>query len=224
MKKPLAVLFDIDETLVHTGGSGGRSWTAAFQDLYGIPADIGAHTSSGETDPEVGRKTFEAELGREPSSEEMSRLFARYLWHLADDIRVSEGYRVETGADDLLRKLAEAGVVLGVISGAMEGAARTKMEPGRLGRYFVFGGYGSDSPNRDAATRAAIRKASLLVGHDLAPDEVFVVGDTPHDISSAHAAGALGIGVATGHFTVDQLRESGAEHVLRDLTETFPGF
>ena len=45
--KPVVVLFDVDETLVHTGGSGARSWKAAFEKLYGIPADIGAHTSAG---------------------------------------------------------------------------------------------------------------------------------------------------------------------------------
>jgi phosphoglycolate phosphatase len=224
MKKPLAVLFDIDETLVHTGGAGGRSWTAAFQDLYGIPADIGQHTSAGETDPEVGRETFVGVLKRDPRPDELSKLYARYLWHLSDIIRTAEGYRVEKGVDVLLAKLAAEGVVIGVISGAMEGAARTKMEPGNLGRYFVFGGYGSDSPDRDEATRAAIRKASLLVGHDLAPDEVFVVGDTPHDITSAHAAGAAGIGVATGKYSVDELEAAGAEAVLTDLTETFPGF
>ncbi|GAA4266554.1 HAD family hydrolase [Frondihabitans peucedani] len=223
MKKPLAVLFDIDETLVHTGGAGGRSWAAAFDDLYGIPADIGQHTSSGETDPEVGRETFVGVIGRDPEPAELSKLYARYLWHLADIIHESEGYRVEPGVDALLKSLTDAGVVIGVISGAMEGAARTKMEPGRLGRYFVFGGYGSDSADRDEATRAAIRKASLLVGHDLAPDEVFVVGDTPHDITSAHAAGARGIGVATGHYSADDLEKAGADAVLADLTEAFPG-
>lgn len=223
MKKPLAVLFDIDETLVHTGGAGAKSWTAAFQELYGIPADIGAHTSSGETDPDVGRKTFVGVLDREPRPDELSKLYARYLWHLADIITVSEGYHVEKGVTELLTRLGDENVVVGVISGAMEGAARTKLEQGGLGRYFVFGGYGSDSPDRDEATRAAIRKASLLVGHDLTPDEVCVVGDTPHDITSAHAAGAQGIGVATGHFSVDELRDAGADAVLSDLTGSFPG-
>ncbi|MFZ7086500.1 HAD family hydrolase [Curtobacterium sp. RRHDQ10] len=223
MEKPLAVLFDIDETLVHTGGAGGRSWKAAFLDLHGIPADIGEHTSSGETDPEVGRETFEGVLHREPTPNELARLYARYLWHLAADIRTAPGYRVEAGVDDLLGHLAAEGIVLGVISGAMEGAARAKMEPGDLGRYFVFGAYGSDSPDRDEATRAAIRKASLIVGHDLTPEEVFVVGDTPHDITSAHAAGAIGIGVATGHYSADELRDAGADAVLDDLTAAFPG-
>ena len=222
MKKPLAVLFDIDETLVHTGGAGGRSWTRAFDDLYGVEADIGQHSSAGETDPQVGRATFEGAIGRAPSDEEMSELYAKYLWHLADEI-LKPGYRVFDGVDDTLRTLQRERVVIGVISGAMEGAARTKMEPGRLGRYFVFGGYGSDSPDRDEATRIAIRKAGLVVGRDLERDEVFVVGDTPHDITSAHAAGATGVGVATGHYSVDELQGAGADVVLPDLTHPFPG-
>lgn len=222
MKKPLAVLFDIDETLVHTGGAGGRSWTDAFDELYGVTVDIGAHSSAGETDPQVGRATFAGFLHRDPSDEEMAAVYARYLWHLADEIQ-GDGYRVFDGVEQTLKALQDAGVVIGVISGAMEGAARIKMERGHLGRYFVFGGYGSDNPDRDEATRIAIRKASLLVGHDLAPDEVFVVGDTPHDITSAHAAGATGIGVATGHYTVEQLEAAGGDAVLADLTGTFPG-
>ncbi|AMM20477.1 haloacid dehalogenase [Frondihabitans sp. PAMC 28766] len=222
MKKPLAVLFDIDETLVHTGGAGGRSWTDAFDEIYGVKADIGQHSSAGETDPQVGRATFKGYLDRDPSDEEMAHLYARYLWHLADEIQ-GPGYKVFDGVDDTLKTLQDAGVVVGIISGAMEGAARTKLERGRLGRYFVFGGYGSDSPDRDEATRIAIRKAAQLVGHDLAPDEVFVVGDTPHDITSAHAAGATGIGCATGHYSVQELQDAGADAVLASLTEPFPG-
>src|SRR6185437_9833270 len=65
MAKPIAVLFDIDETLVHTGGAGARSWAWAFDQLYGVPADIGQHTSAGETDPQVGRETFRAVLHRD---------------------------------------------------------------------------------------------------------------------------------------------------------------
>jgi beta-phosphoglucomutase-like phosphatase (HAD superfamily) len=100
--KPVVVLFDSDETLLHTGGSGARSWRAAFDKLYGIPADIGEHSSAGETDPEVAHATFNAVLGRDPSDDELSRLYAQYLVHLATDIGVSEGYRVLPGAEKTL--------------------------------------------------------------------------------------------------------------------------
>jgi phosphoglycolate phosphatase len=101
--KPVLVLFDVDETLVHTGGSGARSWKAAFDKLYGVPADIGAHTSAGETDPEVARATFKGVLDRDPSDDELMALYAAYLLALADDIgnfprvRGAPGSRADAG-------------------------------------------------------------------------------------------------------------------------------
>ncbi|PZG95246.1 HAD family hydrolase [Streptomyces sp. NTH33] len=223
MTGPLAVLFDIDETLVHTGGAGARSWAWAFDQLHGVPADIGKHTSAGETDPQVGRETFRAVLGREPSHDEMMRLYSAYLWHLSEEIWSSRTYRVLDGAEDTLRRLGRAGAILGVVSGAMEGAARLKMEPGKMGRYFVFGAYGSDSPDREEVTRLAVAKAARLHGRALARTEVYVVGDTPRDIEAAHAADATAVGVASGHYTAQQLRAAQADHVLKSLKEPFPG-
>jgi phosphoglycolate phosphatase-like HAD superfamily hydrolase len=220
--KPVAVLFDVDETLVHTGGSGARSWSAAFEKLYGVPADIGQHTSAGETDPNVARETFQGVLGRKPSADELNKLYAQYLLHLAEDIWTSEQYRVLPGAEQILMRLGEAGVMLGLVSGAMEGAARTKLMPANLNRYFVFGAYGSDSPDRGELTRLAIDKATRL--HDqLTPTQVYVVGDTPRDIDAAKAAGALSVGVATGHYSTDELLAAGAAHVLASLEDPFPG-
>jgi phosphoglycolate phosphatase len=220
--KPLAVLFDIDETLVHTGGSGARSWNAAFEKLYDKPADIGVHSSAGETDPQVARETFVGVLGREPTSVELGRLYSAYLLHLADDIWKSEQYAVLPGAEKTLVQLGDAGVTLGIVSGAMEGAARTKLVPANLNRYFVFGGYGSDSPDRPELVKLAIHKASLL--HDgLTPDQVYVVGDTPKDVTAATAAGAVGVGVASGKYSTDELKAAGARFVLQSLEEPFPG-
>jgi len=204
--KPLLVLFDVDETLVHTGGSGARSWKAAFEKLYGIPADIGAHTSAGETDPEVARATFKGVL----------------LLHLADDIGHSEGYKVLPGAEQTLVQLSEAGVMLGLVSGAMEGAARTKLVPANLNRFFIFGAYGSDSPDRAELTGLAIKKAARLHPR-LTPDQVYVVGDTPRDVQAAQAEGAGSIGVASGHYSVEELSAAGPDHVLAALTDPFPG-
>jgi phosphoglycolate phosphatase-like HAD superfamily hydrolase len=220
---PIAVLFDIDETLVHTGGAGARSWAWAFEQLYGVPADIGAHTSAGETDPQVGRGTFRGVLGREPSHDELARLYARYLWHLSEDIWTSTGYRVLEGAQELLARLTDAGVILGVVSGAMEGAARTKLEPGKLNRYFLFGSYGSDSPDRIELTRLGLAKAARLHGRDLSPEQVYVVGDTPLDIAAGRAAQATTVGVASGHYHADELHAAKADHVLQSLREPFPG-
>jgi phosphoglycolate phosphatase-like HAD superfamily hydrolase len=221
LTKPVVVLFDVDETLVHTGGAGGRSWKAAFEKLYGIPADIGQHTSAGETDPQVARETFMAVIGRAPSDDELDRLYLNYLLHLSDDI-VSDQYRVLPGAEETLRSLGDAGVLLGIVSGAMEGAARTKLIPADLNRFFIFGAYGSDSPDRAELTRIAIEKATRL--HSLlTPSQVAVVGDTPRDIEAAKAAGAISVGVASGHFSVDELTAVGGDYVLASLEERFPG-
>jgi phosphoglycolate phosphatase-like HAD superfamily hydrolase len=220
--KPLLVLFDIDETLVHTGGAGARSWSAAFEKLHGVAADIGVHTSAGETDPQVARETFRGVLDREPTQDELNRIYAEYLLYLSGDIWTSEQYRVLPGAEATLSALSDAAVMLGVVSGAMEGAARTKLMPAKLNRFFLFGAYGSDSPDRAELTELAIAKAVRL-RDGLGPADVFVVGDTPRDIDAATAAGAVPVGVATGRYSVDELRAAGGVHVLESLTEPFPG-
>jgi phosphoglycolate phosphatase-like HAD superfamily hydrolase len=112
--------------------------------------------------------------------------------------------------------------MLGIVSGAMEGAARTKLMPANLNRFFVFGGYGSDSPDRAELTELTIAKATRL--HDsLTAAQVFVVGDTPRDIEAARAAGAVSVGVASGHFSTAELQAAGGDHVLGSLEELFPG-
>ena len=219
---PTVVLFDVDETLVHTGGSGARSWTAAFETLYDVRVDIGEHSTAGETDPQVARATFRTVLHRDPSDDELARLYAQYLLYLADDICVSPGYRSLPGVEKLLLRLQGAGVTLGLVSGAMEGAARTKLSPANLNRFFIFGAYGSDSSDRTELTRIAIDKAARL--HDeLRLDHVYVVGDTPRDVAATNASGAVSVGVASGHYSVSELSAAGGVHVLVSLEDDFPG-
>ncbi len=91
-----------------------------------------------------------------------------------------------------------------------------------MNHYFSFGGYGSDSPDRVELTRRAIERAGTLFGQPLDPREALVVGDTPHDIDAAHGAGARAVGVASGHFTVGALRDSGADYVLESLEQLLP--
>jgi phosphoglycolate phosphatase len=223
MARLLAALFDVDETLVHTGGSGARSLAWAFEKLHGVTADIGKYTKPGQTDPQVARETFSAVLGREPAHDELARLYAAYLWHLSDDLWTSQNYHVMDGVEDTLGRMAEAGVIMGIVSGAMEGAARAKIAPVKLGRYFVCGGYGSDSPDRGEVTRLAVAKVSQIYGRALTKAEVCVIGDTPLDIQAAHAANATAVGVASGKYTVQELLAADAEYALGSLTEPFPG-
>jgi phosphoglycolate phosphatase len=220
---PSAVLFDIDGTLISTGGAGGRSWAATFRRLHGRDADITKFSESGMTDPVVGRAVFTGVIGREPSQEELAELIMGYLMELPNAVTESPGYRRMPGVIRTLEHLARSGTLLGLVTGNIEGAARIKIDRAHLNPYFAFGGYGTDSADRAALTRAAIARASTMHGHDLDPATVFVVGDTPRDVDAAHAAGTVSVAVATGEYAVDELTDAGADHVLPTLETPFPG-
>ena len=220
--RPLAVLFDIDGTLITTGGAGAVAWRLAFEELYGIPADIGKFSDAGMTDPEVARLTFANVIGHEPSPRELARLMAVRLEYLPDAVAASVGYRVLAGVDALLPRLAGDGYLLGLTTGGVEAAARFKLARGRLNRYFAFGGYGSDSTDRTELTKRAIARAAVLYGRSVAPSRCVVVGDTPLDVAAAHGAGAIALAVASGHFSAEQLQIAGADHVLTSLEEELP--
>lgn len=222
MPERLAILFDIDGTLIVTGGAGAESWRIAFDELYGVPADIGEYTDAGMTDPEVGRRTFEKVIGREPTTRDLARLLAHRNAALPKVIAESDGYRVLPGVNELLPRLCEEGYLLGITTGGVETAAHIKLERAHLNHFFHFGGYGSDSPDRAKLTRRAIERASMILGRDLSREEILNVGDTPHDVDAAREAGAVSVGVATGHYSTDQLEQAGAEFVLSTLEDPLP--
>jgi phosphoglycolate phosphatase-like HAD superfamily hydrolase len=224
MSEPQAVLFDIDGTLISTGGAGARSWRYAFDELYGIPADIGEFTDAGMTDPTVARLTFKAAVGHDPTARELATVMAAYLDRIPYEVEHSEKYRVLDGAEELLRKLGrEQGVLLGITSGAVEAAAHIKLSRAGFNRYFPFGGYGSDSGDRIELTKCALARGERLLGEALDPKQVMVVGDTPKDLDAAHGAGCVAVGVATGRYSREQLEEAGADVVLASLRDPFPG-
>jgi phosphoglycolate phosphatase len=218
----IAILFDIDGTLIVTGGAGAASWRLAFDELYGIPADIGQFTDAGMTDPEVGRKTFVAVLGREPERAEFAKLLERRLYYLHDTVESSEGYRVLPGVEELLPKLIDDGYLLGLVTGNLEAAAHIKLHRARLNRFFSFGGYGSDASDRGELTKVGLARAALVFGEPVAAAQALVVGDTPHDVEGAHAAGIACVGVGAYHFTSEQLRAAGADYAIASLAEGLP--
>jgi phosphoglycolate phosphatase len=217
-----AVLFDIDGTLLITGGAGASAWDGAFRELHGVQANIEEHTLSGMTDPEIAAIVFREVIGREGSAEERSRALGCYLKHLPDSVAESGGYRVMPGIVDLLDELIERGMLLGLVTGNIEAAAHIKLARGGLNRFFSFGGYGSDSRDRTELTKAALRRAELVSGGGLADAGCIAVGDTPRDVDAGHGAGIRVVGVATGKYTLDELREAGADWALETVERDFP--
>jgi phosphoglycolate phosphatase len=217
-----AVLFDIDGTLLVTGGAGGVAWQRAFEELHGVEADIAEHTDAGMTDPEIVKIVFREVIGREGSAEERARAIGCYLKQLPDAVAGSAGYRVMPGVEDLLPALIEKGVLLGLVTGNIEAAAHIKLARGRLNRFFAFGGYGSDSADRTEVTKAALRRGGLVSGGTFQNSSCISVGDTPRDVTAGHGAGITVVGVATGSYSVDQLDEAGADWALESVQRGFP--
>jgi phosphoglycolate phosphatase len=216
------LLFDIDGTLVSTGGAGAVAWKQAFLELYDIPADIGQFTDAGMTDPDVGARTFEAVLGRKPTAHELAALIQRRLEHLPEAVAESKGYKVLPGVPERLGQLSRAGHLLGIITGNGDGAAHIKLARGDLNRWFPFGAYASAGLDRAGIVREAVERGEAMLGEDVPNAEIFVVGDTPRDIEAAHAVGCTAIAVATGHYDAAALLAAGADHVVATLEEELP--
>lgn len=217
-----AVLFDIDGTLLVTGGAGAVAWQRAFREMHGIEANIDEHTQAGMTDPEIAAIVFREVIGREGTPTERAEAIAGYLSQLQRAVEESEGYRVMPGVEQLLPRLAESGVLLGIVTGNIEAAAQIKLARGDLNRYFTFGGYGSDSSDRTELTRKAIERGGEVRGEALDPATTIGVGDTPRDVVACHGAGIKVVGVATGNYPVAELEEAEADWALPDVTSGFP--
>jgi phosphoglycolate phosphatase len=217
-----AILFDIDGTLLHTGGAGAVAWQRAFIEIYDVEANIAEHTHAGMTDPEIAAIVFREVLGRDGAETELAEAIGCYLGHLGDAVAESEGYVVMPGIEELLERLAGEGVLLGIVTGNIEPAARIKLARGDLDRFFRFGGYGSDSHDRTELTRRALERGAEVAGKPLDRENAFGVGDTPRDVIACHGAKIKVVGVATGSYTVAQLQHEGADWALEDVTDGFP--
>ncbi|MGB7686291.1 MAG: HAD family hydrolase [Solirubrobacterales bacterium] len=217
-----AVLFDIDGTLLVTGGAGAVAWQRAFRELHGVDADIDEHTHAGMTDPEIVEIVFREVIGRDGSEAERAQAVAAYLSHLTDAVAESDGYRVMPGIEEILPRLTEQGVLLGIVTGNIESAAHIKLARGELNRYFAFGGYGSDARDRTELTKKALERGAEVAGKPLDPPTTIAVGDTPRDVSACHGAGIRVVGVATGAYTAEELNDAGADWAIPDVTSGFP--
>ena len=216
------VLFDIDGTLVLTGRAGLRGMNRACEEVLGHRDALAGIPVAGRTDQAILQDAL-ARIGHSLDERLFALLRDAYVRVLREEILLpGEGVKaVMPGVRELLDALsARRDLFVALLTGNFEQSARIKLEHFDLWHYFQCGAFGDDAADRNALVPFALERARTCGLEAVPPEAVFVVGDTPHDVACAAAAGATAIGVATGSFTVDDLRASGADVVFPDLRDT----
>ena len=218
------ILFDVDNTLLYSGGAGSVAMREAFQELYGIEDGFRRVEFSGRTDWSILRQAMRIHDlldGRDEPAfrDEMARFLETYYRLLPGTLRDAEGGRVMPGVPELLATLSRrSGVRQGLATGNFRGAAVMKLRHFGLGDRLREGGFGDDAEDRGELVGVAIKR--LAAGEDVDPASVWVIGDTPLDISAARANGVRALAVATGSSSVAELEAAGADVTLADLSDT----
>jgi phosphoglycolate phosphatase len=212
------VLFDIDGTLVHTGGAGVKAFARAFATEFGVPNGADPLKFAGRTDLSLVREFFTNQR-IEPSSENFDRFFASYLRWLQQLIPDCTGGACQGVLEfyDELRALPEPPLT-GLLTGNIKKGARIKLERFNLWDKFPFGGFADDHEDRPQIAAAALRRGSQQFGRPLRGEEVLVIGDTPMDIHCGRAIGAKVLAVATGGATLEELQQHNPDWAVPDLT------
>ncbi|MGE3842204.1 MAG: HAD family hydrolase [Vicinamibacterales bacterium] len=218
------VLFDIDGTLINTAGAGVRAMSRVFVDLYGTERALDGLAFAGRTD----RVIVEEALARVAPGESIGDPWwesfrAQYCGLLERELRESpsSGSKVLPGIRPLLDALRNRpDVVLALLTGNFAQSAQVKLAHFALWDYFCCGAFGDDHVDRNHLFDVAL---SAAIPHKPAAaewDEVVVIGDTPLDVACALSGNATALAVATGIYTSEALRASGAHHVFDDLSDT----
>lgn len=218
--RPTVLLFDIDGTLVTTGGAGRRAIERAFQLLHGRGDACDSFSMSGMTDRAIVRKGLGV-IGVESSSERIDAVIDSYLAHLAEEVRKVDDrkYFLHPGMREaVLAARSRDGVAVGLGTGNVRRGAQVKLE--RVGIYeqFSFGGFGCDFEDRVELIRHGARSGATQLGVPVEECRVVVIGDTPKDVHAAKGIGAVCIGVGTGNFSAPALLAAGADFAFPDFT------
>lgn len=217
------VLFDIDGTLVLTGHAGLRALDRAFADVLGLTDALTGIAFAGRTDRAIISEAL-TRSGREVDSATFAGVRDRYCEYLSTEVGVdSEHPRhvlpgIEAALDHLAPFQADGRVAVGLLTGNFVKGAEIKLSYFDLWRRFRFGAYGDHHADRRDLVPLAIDAADRAGFGRFSAGETVIVGDTPADVDCAHAHGAKAVAVATGMYSEAQLRDTGAEVVVRDLT------
>ena len=217
------LLFDVDGTLIRAGGAGRKALNRAAEKLYGKKHACSELSLAGRTDLYNFGQAYRAALGKNPTRAAIEKLHREYLKFLPYYVRAAirnGSYHVPAGLKTLLKHLSrDKRVLLGLGTGNMERGARIKLEPSGFNAYFLFGGYGSDSFHRPALLKKAVMRARTLADNPFIPSDVFVIGDTPHDVVAGKKSGYKTIAVGTGFSTWQELVASRPDHLARNYKD-----
>ena len=213
------VLFDIDGTLISLDGAGSRSLNRAMEDLLGIPNGFSHIDFAGKTDFQIIREGLQKfDLG--DRDDLPASLLALYLDHLRKEVAMGRGH-VKEGVNELLHTLRGLkGFYLGLLTGNVEAGARLKLDTFDLNHFFPVGGFGDDSEERNLLLPFAVKRLLDSESITLKYEQCVVIGDTPMDVECGQVHGACSIAVATGTYSLEQLKNTTADLVLPDLSNT----
>jgi phosphoglycolate phosphatase-like HAD superfamily hydrolase len=212
------VLFDIDGTLVRTGGAGKAAMEAGLGAAFGVTELRDEVPYSGRTDVAIGRDLLRVH-GIDPTPENQQKLRESYLAHLPGSLN-SRGGTVCPGVPELLAAVAgKPGMVLGLLTGNVRCGAMHKLGHFGLWDFFTCGGFGDEHFDRDDVAREALVSVRAHLGGDVNPSDVWVIGDTPLDVSCARAIGANAVAVATGWHPVEELANCAPDLIFDDLSD-----
>ncbi len=216
------LLFDLDGTLVLAGGAGRKALNRAIENVYGIKQDCAVYKLGGKTDLRNFAEAIEGATGRRPKRAAIERVHKEYLRLLPAFVKKAvrlKTYTYPPGIKVLLKTLARRkDAMLALGTGNMKKGARIKLAPSGFNRYFSFGGYGCDSFYRPALLLAAYRRAlKRKRGAGLKKKDVFVIGDTPLDVSAGKAAGFRTVAVCTGWTPRKELAAAKPDFLARDF-------
>ena len=212
------IFFDIDGTLVTTAGAGVAAMTQAAAELGARDNGDYQLNAAGRSDRSITMELFEHfQVPDEPANRQA--FSDRYMELLATYLEERRG-RVLPGIEPLLKALAARNdVALGLLTGNYRRSAQVKLEFYGIWDYFPFGGFGDNSPLRDDIAREALAEASDLVEFSIHPERLWVIGDTPHDITCSRAIGARVMAVGTGRFSAKELSGHDPDAAFEDLSD-----
>lgn len=214
------VLLDIDGTILLTRGVGRHSMTIALERVLGLPVTTEGVSFSGKTDRQIMREILNRSgIHAGEGDEVMDAALEAYLEELPQHL-VAEHIEVLPGVPQLIQALHEHGdVYLGLLTGNLKRTAFLKLAAVGLDGYFLIGAFGSDHEDRNNLPPIAIQRAEELTEHRFPPSNVYVVGDTAHDVICGRLSGCRTVAVSTGRYSREELAAQSPDLLVDDLSD-----